>query len=148
MTTAPPPFRLLPYLDELNEFFWTSGADGVLRMLHCTSCSYLIHPPAPYCPTCGGTDTEPRAVSGRATVYSYTVNHQPWDGVGDIYVVALVELDEQPDVRLMTNLVDVAPEDVRIGMAVEVVFEKRESEPDVYLPLFRPAAGEGEGGRP
>ena len=141
MTHTPPPFRLLPYLDELNEFFWTSGADGVLRMLHCTACSYVIHPPAPYCPTCGSTSTEPRALSGRGTLYSYTVNHQPWDGVGDLYLVALVELEEQSDVRLMTNLVDIEPEDVRIGMPVEVFFEERENDPPVYLPLFRPAGG-------
>ena len=140
MTTTPPPFRLLPHLDELNEFFWTSGADGQLRMLHCASCSYVIHPPAPYCPTCGSTTTEPRVVSGHGSVYSYTVNVQPWDGVGDVYVVALVELDEQPDVRLMTNLVDVLPEDARIGMPVEVVFEERAGDPSVYLPLFRPVA--------
>lgn len=142
MTTAPPPFRLLPHLDELNEFFWTSGGDGVLRMLHCTACSYVIHPPAPYCPACGGTATEPRPASGRGSVYSYTINVQPWDGVGDVYVVALVELEEQDDVRLMTNLVDVPPEDVRIGMPVEVVFERREADPPVYLPLFRPRSAE------
>lgn len=138
MTYAPPPFRLLPYLDELNEFFWTSGADGKLRMQHCTACAYVIHPPAPYCPSCGGTDSEPRVLSGRGTVYSYTVNHQPWDGVGDLYVVALVELDDQDDVRLMTNLIGIEPDQVQIGMPVEVFFEERENDPTVYLPLFRP----------
>jgi uncharacterized OB-fold protein len=76
-------------------------------------------------------------VTGRGTVYSYTVNHQPWDGAGDVYAIALVELDEQPDVRLMTNIVGVGPDDVRIGMPVEVVFEDHG---EVHIPLFRPAS--------
>jgi uncharacterized OB-fold protein len=52
------------------------------------------------------------------------------------YVVAIVELDDQPGLRLTTNLVNVAPQDVRIGSRVKVVFEPHE---DVWLPLFEPA---------
>jgi uncharacterized protein len=76
-------------------------------------------------------------VSGRGTVYSFTVNHQPWDGVGDAYVIGLVEIDEQPGLRLTTNIVDVDPDDVRIGLPVEVAFEDHDP---VFLPLFRPVA--------
>jgi uncharacterized OB-fold protein len=137
VTVTDPVPRLLPALDELNTFFWTSGADGQLRFLRCTDCSYIIHPPAPYCPNCAGSHTEPQPVSGRGTVFSYTVNHQPWDGIGDVYVIGLVEIAEQPDVRLTTNLVEVDVDEVRIGMPVEVVFEQRDK---VYLPLFRPVA--------
>jgi uncharacterized OB-fold protein len=135
VTVTDPVPRLLPALDELNTFFWTAGVDGQLRFLRCTDCSYIIHPPAPYCPNCAGSHTEPQPVSGRGTVFSYTVNHQPWDGVGDVYVIGLVEIAEQPDVRLTTNLVEVDVDEVRIGMPVEVVFEQRDK---VYLPLFRP----------
>jgi uncharacterized OB-fold protein len=53
-----------------------------------------------------------------------------------VYVIGVVAIDEQPDVRLTTNIVDVDPADVRIGMPVEVVFEDHHP---VYLPLFRPA---------
>ena len=130
-------FRVLPSLDEPSAFFWTSGADGKLRFLRCADCSYLIHPPAPICPQLPGTRAAPAEVSGRGTVHSFTVNHQPWDGVGDVYVIGLVEIDEQPDVRLTTNIVDVEPDDVRIGMRVEVVFEDHAP---VFLPLFRPVA--------
>ena len=55
-----PVFRVLPGLDEPSAFFWTSGADGKLRFLRCAACSYLIHPPAPICPTgatCGARAT-------------------------------------------------------------------------------------------
>jgi uncharacterized protein len=130
-----PVFRVLPAIDELSGFFWTSGADGKLRFLKCPACSYIIHPPAPICPQCRGHDAAPAEVSGRATVHSFTVNHQPWDGVGDVYVIGLVEIDEQPDVRLTTNIVDIDPDDVRIGMPVEVVFEDHAP---VFVPLFRP----------
>jgi uncharacterized OB-fold protein len=76
-------------------------------------------------------------VAGRGTVYSFTVNHQPWDGTGDIYIIGVVEMDEQPGLRLLTNIVDVEQDDVRIGMAVEVVHEDHDP---VYLPVFRPVA--------
>ena len=68
---------------------------------------------------------------------AYTCNVQQWIPGSDPYLIGLVAIDEQDSVRLTTNLVDVEPEDVRDGMAVEVVFEQHE---DVYLPLFRPAA--------
>lgn len=129
------PNRVLPPVDGPTGFFWTSGRDNGLRILQCALCSYFIHPPTSYCPECGGRDTVPELVSGRATVYSFTVNHQPWDRTDGSYVIGIVELDEQPGLRLMTNLVDVEPDDVRIGMPVEVIFEDHHP---VYLPVFRP----------
>jgi hypothetical protein len=54
------------------------------------------------------------------------------------YVLALVELEEQADVRLATNIVNCLPETVRIGMPVEVLFEQSE---DVWVPLFQPRTG-------
>ena len=135
-----PHFRVLPALDVTNEFFWTSGKDGVLRFLRCAACDELVHPPAPYCPKCGSDRPDPAAVSGRGTMYSFTVNHQPWDGTTEPYVIGLVAIDEQPDVRLTTNIVGCEIDDVRIGMAVEVVFADHDP---VYLPLFAPVPGEG-----
>ena len=128
-------FRVLPTTDEPSGFFWTSGADGELRFLRCSSCSYLIHPPAPICPQCHSRDAEPAVVSGRGTIHSFTINHQPWDGAGDVYVIGLVEIAEQADVRLTTNIVGIDPDDVRIGMPVEVVFEDHDP---VFVPLFQP----------
>jgi uncharacterized OB-fold protein len=136
MVANGPVFRLLPRLTDDVAFFWTSGAEGILRLLRCQDCGFFIHPPGPVCPRCLSRHLEPEAVSGRGTVETFTVNHQQWIPGSDQYIVAWVSLDEQPDVRLTTNLIDVEPEDVVIGMAVEVVFELSE---DVYLPLFRPA---------
>jgi uncharacterized OB-fold protein len=131
------PRRVLPAIDGPTGFFWASGADSALRFLRCRSCGYFIHPPTPYCPECGARDALPDTVSGRAHLYSYTVNHQPWDSTEGTYIIGIVEIDEQPGLRLMTNLVGVELKDVHIGMPVEVVFENHHP---VYLPLFRPVA--------
>ncbi len=143
MTANGPALRLLPKVDETNRFFWTSGRDGRLRFLRCSRCDHLVHPPAPRCPTCLSDQLEPSAVSGRARVHSFTANHQQWIPGSDDYVVGLVSIAEQPDVRLMTNLVDCNPDEPLIGREVEVVFEECD---DVFLPLFRPVADAGGSG--
>jgi uncharacterized protein len=141
MSEQTTPFRVLPRLTPDNTFYWTSGEDGMLRFLRCTACGYYVHPPSPICPICRTKTLEPRAVSGRATVATFTINHQPWIPTFDPpYVVAIVEIEEQPSVRLMTNIVGCAPEDVSIGMPVEVTFEHHD---DVWIPLFRPRGESG-----
>ncbi len=130
------PFRLLPRVDDTNEFFWTAGADGTLRFLRCRQCGYYIHPPSPICPIDLSRDLAPEPVSGRGTVHTFTVNHQAWiPGYDPPYVIALVELEEQEALRLMTNIVECSPDDVYVGMPVEVVFDEHDG---VWLPLFKP----------
>ncbi|MGH2794776.1 MAG: Zn-ribbon domain-containing OB-fold protein [Actinomycetota bacterium] len=131
-------FRLIPEVTPETEHFWRGGARGELVFLRCASCRTFVHPPSPVCPECLGRDLAPEAVSGRGTVATFTVNHQPWNPLVTVpYVIALVEIDEQQDVRLMTNIVGCDPEDVRIGMRVRVTFEEHE---DVHIPLFEPEA--------
>jgi uncharacterized OB-fold protein len=132
------PFRVLPALDDENRFFWTSGEDGRLRFLRCQSCGYYLHPPLPRCPRCGSTELEPEPVSGYGEVYSFTVNHQSWDGSTEPYVIALVALPEQDGLRLTTNVVGCPVDDVRIGMKVKVVFEQHDT---VWFPVFEPDEG-------
>ena len=142
MTEAPAkPFRLLPHLDPLNTPFWTGGERGELTFLTCQDDGYRIHPPAPVCPQCYGRNLGPAAVSGRGTVAAFTVNHQAWNPLmPPPYVVAIVEIEEQPDVRLTTNLVNVDPDAVTIGMPVRVVFEEHEDKDGkVWIPTFEPA---------
>jgi len=136
VTADGPAFRLLPRLEPENEFFWTSGADGVLRFLRCAACRTYVHPPSPVCPECLSRDLAPETVSGRATLVAHTLNVHGWIPGSEPYLIGLVAIDEQPDVRLTTNLVGVEPEDVTTGMALEVTFEPND---DVWLPLFRPA---------
>ncbi len=127
--------RPLPELTPETEFFWTSGADGSLRFQYCTACHRHVHPPGPACPHCGA-ELEIRAVSGRAAVVGFTVNHQQWlPEMTPPYVIALVAIDEDPLVRLTTLIVDAEPGDVCIGLPVMVRFEQHE---DVWLPVFAP----------
>jgi uncharacterized protein len=136
VTARGPSVRVLPRLDDTNRFFWTSGEDGRLRFFRCTACRHYVHPPVPRCPYCLDGTLVPEPVSGKGVVHSFTVNHQQWIPGSDPYVIGLVTIAEQDDVRLTTNLVDCAPDDCYIGMAVEVTFEQAQ---DVWLPLFRPS---------
>ena len=129
------PFRVLPRLDEENTFFWTSGADGKLRFLRCNACGYYIHPPLPQCPRCASRDIAPSVVSGKGTVHSFTINHQPWDGSPEPWAIVLIEFPEQEGLRLTSNMVGCHPDDIKIGMPVTVVFDQYD---DVYFPLFTP----------
>ena len=128
--------RILPQLDPINEWFWTSGADGQLRIQGCDDCAVLVHPPAPICPSCRSRSFGPVVVSGRATVVGVTVNrHFSLPGFEPPYAIAVVALEEDPTVRLTTNIIGIEPDDVRIGQVVTVRFEQHE---DVWLPLFEP----------
>jgi len=131
--------RPLPELTPANEWFWTSGADGQLRIQGCDDCGALVHPPTPICPACRSRAWEPRAVSGRGTVVGFTVNQQQWlPGFEPPYVIANVALVEDHSVHLTTNIVGCDPEAVHIGQEVAVRFEQHE---DVWLPLFEPTGG-------
>lgn len=131
------PFRILPAVTPENEHFWKGGAEGELRFLCCRDCATWIHPPAPVCPVCLGRESEVRAVSGRARLHTYTINHQPWiPGFDPPYVVAIVELEEQEGLRLTTNVVGCALEQVEIGMPLRVCFEERDE--GIFIPLFEP----------
>src|SRR5262245_44081409 len=105
----------LPELDFANEAFWTGGATGELRIYRCRACGLWRHPPGPVCRRCLSTDVGPETVAGTATVVTFTVNRQPWlPGVAVPYILAIVELDEQPGLRVVTRLVDVEPDAVHI----------------------------------
>ena len=137
--------RPLPEVTPATEWFWTSGADGVLRIQGCADCGRLVHPPVPVCPRCAGRSWAPTAVSGRATVAGYTVNQHRWHpDLDPPYALAVVALAEDPEVRLTTAVVGCEPTEVRIGQAVSVRFEQHD---DVWLPLFEPT-GEPDGPNP
>jgi uncharacterized protein len=143
---AAPPFRTLPKLTDWNRDFWTAGERGELRFWRCQDCKFYIHPPQPICPRCHSKNMRTEAVSGRATLASFSVNHQPWMPGPELpYIVAIIEIVEQPSVRLTTNLVNCAPDDARVEMPVQVTFEHHpDPEGDIYIPLFMPASATGE----
>lgn len=134
-------FRPRPALEPLTEHFWRACRQGRLEFLRCSACGHYVHPPKPVCPRCLGRSLGWEAVSGRGQVYSFTVNHKPWYPGQEVpYVIALVELEEQPGLRLTTNLVGCKPEDVTIGMGVEAEFLPLDDE--IGLPLFRPRSAD------
>ena len=126
--------RPLPELTPANEWFWTSGADGTLRIQECSDCGELVHPPVPICPYCRSRSSKPAPVSGRGTIVGYTVNAHRWlPDFEPPYVIANVALAEDPRVHLTTNIVGCEPAEVEIGQEVAVQFLQQE---DVWLPLF------------
>jgi uncharacterized OB-fold protein len=129
--------RIIPPITPLNRHFWTGGRDGKLLILRRRDGRFL-HPPECVSPEDGELDPVP--VSGNATVFAFTVNAHPYNPAVPVpYVIAIVELDEQRDLRLPTNIVNCAPERVRIGMRVRVLFERHG---DVFVPVFEPLAEE------
>lgn len=126
----------LPRLTPETGFFWTSGTTGELSVMRCQACRYWLHPPTPQCRRCRSLEQAPEAVSGRAVLWSATTSHQKLLPDVDVpYTVAIVALEEQEDVHLTTRLVDIAPDDARIGMPLVVRFEVHG---EIALPLFGP----------
>lgn len=128
----------LPRIDEESRGYWEALARHELYLQRCRACGTLRFYPRALCPSCLSDATEWVRASGRGTVYSFTVTYQnqaPGFREEVPYVLAIVELAEGP--RLMTNVVGSSPEQVRIGMPVEVVFE--DVTPEITLPKFRPA---------
>jgi uncharacterized OB-fold protein len=133
---APSAPRMLPSITDRNRHFWTGGSDGALLILRCQDCRRWIHPPQGTCPGCGGTNVAAERTTGLGTVFTYTVNRHPYNpGVPGPYVIAIVELEEQPGLRFTTNIVNVDPEMVDVGMPVQVAFERYD---DIFVPVFEP----------
>jgi uncharacterized OB-fold protein/acyl dehydratase len=138
------PRRPRPALTQDNRFFFDGAREGKLLIQRCTNCGTLRHPPRPSCAKCRSFEWDTMTASGRATVYSYVVNHYPQVPSFDYpLVVALVELEE--GTRLVANLSDIAPSEVSIGLPVVAHFEAFDEE--LTLPVFRPAAT-GDQGNP
>jgi uncharacterized OB-fold protein len=108
------PIQPTPTPDTLG--FWNATARGELALCACATCDRFFHPPLERCPACG----EPTAftpVSGQGSLHSYIVVHRAVvPGYPPGHLVGLVDLVEQPGLRLAARLVDVSAESIRIGM--------------------------------
>lgn len=141
-TAAPAGYdKPLPQIDADSAPFWDGCRAGELRIPTCQGCGHHFMPPRPLCPRCHGREIGWTPVSPRGTVYTaVTVYHAPHPGFkADVpYNIALIELEHS--VRLWSNVVGCAPDDVRIGMPVSAVFVP--VTPEVTLPQFRPVKEE------
>ncbi len=135
------PFRVLPKYSDEEEAFWKGGEHGKLLIQYCEACQRWNHPAGPLCPVCHSREVSTKAVSGRGTVYTYTINVQAWNPTFEHpYVIAVIELEEQADLRLVSNVYGCEADAVYIGMPVEVFFEPWE---EIWLPLFRAVGSSG-----
>jgi uncharacterized OB-fold protein len=119
--------------------FWAATAEGRLELPRCDSCGNLVWYPRGMCPWCSSTALTWEVLSGRGTVYSFTIIRKAQGRWRDAapYVLAYVELEEGPErPRLLTNVVGCDPEEVRIDLPVEVVFA--DTGEGSALPRFRP----------
>jgi len=130
----------VPEPDPVTAPFWESARQKKLLIQYCPDCDTHQFFPQNHCRECLSDKLEWVASTGKGTVYSFTVIHRPPSSAfeQDVpYAVALVDLEE--GCRMISSIVDVSPEDVRVGMSVEVVFE--EITANISLPKFRPTGG-------
>ncbi len=141
MSEGVPNPALLPPLPDPSEEtapFWDGCARGELRMQRCGACQKLRFYPRPMCPHCLSTEREWVPVSGLGTLYSWVICHPPvlpafQDRVP--YAVVVVELAEDPSLRMVGNLLDCPQERIRIGLPLRVSFEQ--VDPEIALPQWR-----------
>jgi uncharacterized OB-fold protein len=129
---APQPLR-----DKYTAPFWAGLMENRLRLPRCRACGHLLFPIGPCCSNCLSEELEWTDLSGRGQVWSYIVYHHAFDpAFADKlpYNVALVMLDEGPS--MLTNIVDVANDDIRNGMRVTARFDRIDD--DNALLRFRP----------
>jgi uncharacterized OB-fold protein len=130
----------VPIPDHVTGKFWAASKQHKLLIQHCFDCGARQSFPQSYCRCCLSENIDWSEASGRGKIYSYTIVYRPPSVKfqEDVpYTVALVELDE--GVRMMSNITEIEPEDVRVGMTVEVVFDNVTS--TISLPKFRPMGG-------
>jgi len=130
--------QVRPFLEELEaKPFWASLREHKLTAQRCKACNKLFtFPPQGSCPHCLAPEYEWVTLSGRGKVYSFVTYHRAWHPAYQDktpYNVSLIDLDEGP--RLISNVIGCTPNEVKIAMPVEVVYDDRE---EYTLPQFRP----------
>ena len=146
--TAPLEGVPLPDLERVPDYecgFWEGTRAGELRIQRCANCGRFRHLPTPMCPECSSLQYDWTQVSGRGFVYSFVIVRHPVhpairEREQTPYNICMIELEEQEGLRVCSNVLQVAPEDIGIGMPVRVAFMPAVEDPDVVLPVFLPAS--------
>jgi uncharacterized OB-fold protein len=126
-------------VDHDTKAFYRGWLERRLLLNRCSDCGRWHHPPKPICPSCWSMALVPTEVSGRGTIHLLILLHQGPPAPGVDYTagphpVVTVELEEQPALRYTSTVVDCPPEDLRIGMPVELTWLERDGVP---FPAFR-----------
>jgi uncharacterized protein len=130
----------VPAVNAETNGWWEAAGHHRLVVQRCASCGATRHPPGPVCPVCRSTDADWSELPGTGTVFTFTVVRQAFiPSLADRipYVVVALDLDGADGARIVSNLIDIDPSDVTIGMPVEVVWE--DMGPALAVPRFRPA---------
>lgn len=140
--TTMAPYNVVPAPNQWSKPFWDGAKEHKLMLQRCQSCGYYNHPPTFICMNCKDRDPSLafEQVSGRGTVYSWFIEHDTRVGGFEDrvpYLVAAVELVEQPRLLLYTNILNCPYDQVEVDMPVEVVWERVNDE--VTIPQFQPA---------
>ena len=144
MSATAVPSKPVPIPDAASAAFFDGALHGRLMLLRCERCAtfmsptaYLRTPRRPRCVACFSAELSWAPASGRATLYSFAVMHQRYDEAFETpYTIAVVETEE--GVRLTSQVVECDNDRLRIGMPLEVTFERMSE--DVAVPKFRPRA--------
>ena len=130
-----------PIVDAHTHPWWEACAQHRLTAQRCTHCNHAQLPPAPCCSECNSFDFELVNLNGKGTLYTYTAVYQAVSPEQTLpFIIAVVELDVsgtagKNSVRLMTNIVDAKPEDMKIGLPVQVAWETMSKY--VSIPRFK-----------
>jgi len=122
-----------------NVFWFDAAREGRLLIQRCADCGTLRHPPGPVCPSCRSFEWDTLESSRRGTLHSFTVIHHPQDPAFT-YPLAVGLIDLEEGTRLVADIEGVDPEDLRLGMDLEVVFGAHAH--DETLPRLRPLGGD------
>ena len=127
----------------MHKFYWDAVGRHELQLLKCQGCGHFVHYPRPTCPRCRSDDLQPETITGRGTLYSYTVVMQaghPFFVDKIPYVIGVIEIDEEPGVRMPAGI-EAEESDLRCGIPMEVVFKNVTD--TLVLPYFRPSERSG-----
>lgn len=130
----------LPAITDLTRPFWTAAKNGKLVLQKCQRCATFNFHPKPWCIECGSRELTWTTAKPSGTVYSHTVSHTvamnspAWAGEMPL-IMCLIDLDD--GARMYGQVTDCRPDDIRIGMRVDVHFEDISEE--AGIPKFRPA---------
>lgn len=130
--------RPIPVPNEWTKPFWDAAKQGVLMLQRCQACGHFQHPPYATCVTCVSTDLKFEPVTGKGSIYAYTIMYHGGDkrfAPAIPYASIIVELDAAKGALLVGNLLDAPYTEARVGRRVEVVFQKLNDE--ITLPQFR-----------
>ncbi|MEZ5383613.1 MAG: Zn-ribbon domain-containing OB-fold protein [Microthrixaceae bacterium] len=128
--------RPVPVPTPETQHFWDGTKAGKLLLQRCERCEHVYFPPRPFCPACSCREVAVVESSGRGVLWSYVISHRPHPAFEGPYAIAVVRLDDGP--QMMTNIVgcEPTPEALVLDMVVRVRFEPLTD--DITLPLFEP----------